>query len=184
MRGSWIGRKRAGRGGLLIWALMTRVWRCHAYVRQRNRCKSSARSLSLDYLLSFHSPSWQTTHPYRHATAPASVHALIANHLSPTGPTQVRLRLLACHPRLAPSIYRFHSPRGYICTRLLLFHVRPALLVYYLLYIQESGRSLAPRAHSLPKEKVPVRETAVATTASLLGGFGVVALFCSAGVYL
>ncbi|KAI0762469.1 hypothetical protein C8Q74DRAFT_1318930 [Fomes fomentarius] len=37
---------------------------------------------------------------------------------------------------------------------------------------------------TLPKEKLPVRETAVATTASVLGGFGVVALFCSAGVYL
>jgi len=38
--------------------------------------------------------------------------------------------------------------------------------------------------HSLPKDTVPLRETAVATTASLLAGFGVVALFCTAGVYV
>ncbi|KAJ6614906.1 hypothetical protein B0H10DRAFT_1802463, partial [Mycena sp. CBHHK59/15] len=34
------------------------------------------------------------------------------------------------------------------------------------------------------KRHHPIRETAVATLASLLGGFGVVALFCSAGVYV
>lgn len=36
----------------------------------------------------------------------------------------------------------------------------------------------------LPKVNVPVREVSVAATASLLGGFGVVALFCTVGVYL
>lgn len=38
--------------------------------------------------------------------------------------------------------------------------------------------------YRLPKDNVPIRETTVATTASLLGGFGVVALFCTMGVYV
>ena len=42
----------------------------------------------------------------------------------------------------------------------------------------------ANHASSLPKSTVPVREVAVASVASLLGGFGVVALFCSVGVYV
>jgi len=37
---------------------------------------------------------------------------------------------------------------------------------------------------SLPKQSLPLRELAVASTASLLGGFGVVSLFCSVGVYV
>ncbi|KAJ7293994.1 hypothetical protein C8J57DRAFT_1491341 [Mycena rebaudengoi] len=44
--------------------------------------------------------------------------------------------------------------------------------------------TLAFYASTLPKDAVPVRETAVASIASILGGFGVVALFCSAGVYV
>ena len=38
------------------------------------------------------------------------------------------------------------------------------------------------RSHSLPKDSIPIREGAVASLASILGGFGVVALFCSVGV--
>ncbi|EMD41500.1 hypothetical protein CERSUDRAFT_90065 [Gelatoporia subvermispora B] len=41
-----------------------------------------------------------------------------------------------------------------------------------------------PRICSLPKDTLPVRETAVASLASILGGFGVVALFCTVGVYV
>jgi hypothetical protein len=37
---------------------------------------------------------------------------------------------------------------------------------------------------SLPKDTVPIRETFVALTASILGGFGVVAMFNTAGVYV
>ncbi|TFK71742.1 hypothetical protein BDN72DRAFT_764449, partial [Pluteus cervinus] len=37
---------------------------------------------------------------------------------------------------------------------------------------------------TLPKATVPIRELTVAAIASVLGGFGVVALFCSAGVYV
>lgn len=38
--------------------------------------------------------------------------------------------------------------------------------------------------YRLPKQTIPIRELTVASTASLLGGFGVVALFCSVGVYV
>jgi hypothetical protein len=37
---------------------------------------------------------------------------------------------------------------------------------------------------TLPKASIPTRELSVALTASVLGGFGVVALFCSVGVYV
>ena len=36
----------------------------------------------------------------------------------------------------------------------------------------------------LSKSTIPLRETAVAVVASLLGGYGIVALFCSVGVYV
>jgi hypothetical protein len=42
--------------------------------------------------------------------------------------------------------------------------------------------ALMYRSHSLPKDSIPIREGAVASLASILGGFGVVALFCSVGV--
>lgn len=38
--------------------------------------------------------------------------------------------------------------------------------------------------YRLPKNTIPARETAVASIASILAGFGVVALFCSVGVYV
>ncbi|KAF9014884.1 hypothetical protein BDQ17DRAFT_134 [Cyathus striatus] len=44
--------------------------------------------------------------------------------------------------------------------------------------------SLTLSHFSLPKASIPLRESLVATTASILGGFGVVALFCSVGVYV
>jgi len=37
---------------------------------------------------------------------------------------------------------------------------------------------------TLPKDAIPIRETVVASVAGILGGFGVVALFCSVGVYV
>ncbi|KAJ6569408.1 hypothetical protein B0H19DRAFT_939294, partial [Mycena capillaripes] len=37
---------------------------------------------------------------------------------------------------------------------------------------------------TVPKATIPVREVGVASLASLLGGFGVVALFCTVGVYV
>ncbi|KAF7306258.1 hypothetical protein MIND_00416600 [Mycena indigotica] len=37
---------------------------------------------------------------------------------------------------------------------------------------------------TLPKAALPVREVGVASLASVLGGFGVVALFCTLGVYV
>ncbi|KAI0717504.1 hypothetical protein C8T65DRAFT_707135 [Cerioporus squamosus] len=59
-----------------------------------------------------------------------------------------------------------------------------ALLPYLAFLLLSATFVLAFYASTLPKEKIPARELAVASTASLLGGFGVVALFCSVGVYV
>ncbi|PIL30782.1 hypothetical protein GSI_06950 [Ganoderma sinense ZZ0214-1] len=59
-----------------------------------------------------------------------------------------------------------------------------ALLPYLAFFLLAATFTLAFYFSTLPKEKIPARELAVASTASLLGGFGVVALFCSVGVYV
>ncbi|RDB15615.1 hypothetical protein Hypma_004036 [Hypsizygus marmoreus] len=58
------------------------------------------------------------------------------------------------------------------------------LLPYLAIVLLASTFVLAFYFSTLPKDTIPVRETAVAATASILAGFGVVALFCSAGVYV
>ncbi|KAH8101512.1 hypothetical protein BXZ70DRAFT_891839, partial [Cristinia sonorae] len=61
----------------------------------------------------------------------------------------------------------------------------PVALLPSLAFILLSATfALAFYFSTLPKTTLPVREVAVASTASILGGFGVVALFCSMGVYL
>ncbi|KAI0668600.1 hypothetical protein C8Q78DRAFT_1045098 [Trametes maxima] len=59
-----------------------------------------------------------------------------------------------------------------------------ALLPYLAFILLGATFALAFYFSTLPKEKIPARELAVASTASLLGGFGVVAMFCTAGVYV
>ncbi|KAF9526418.1 hypothetical protein CPB83DRAFT_857777 [Crepidotus variabilis] len=44
--------------------------------------------------------------------------------------------------------------------------------------------ALAFYSSTLPTSKLNVKEPATALVASILGGFGVVALFCSVGVYV
>ncbi|KAH9949465.1 hypothetical protein B0H21DRAFT_114089 [Amylocystis lapponica] len=58
------------------------------------------------------------------------------------------------------------------------------LLPYLAFALLTATFALAFYFSTLPKDTFPVRETAVASTASLLGGFGVVALFCTTGVYV
>ncbi|KAF7784810.1 hypothetical protein Agabi119p4_975 [Agaricus bisporus var. burnettii] len=58
------------------------------------------------------------------------------------------------------------------------------VLPYLALLLLASTFGLAFYFTTLKKEPVPLRELAVASSASLLGGFGVVALFCSVGVYV
>ncbi|KAG6855705.1 hypothetical protein H0H87_011830 [Tephrocybe sp. NHM501043] len=62
--------------------------------------------------------------------------------------------------------------------------VPTALLPYIAALLLASTFVLTFYFTTLPKDTVPARETAVASTASILAGFGVVALFCSAGVYV
>ncbi|KAJ7139343.1 hypothetical protein C8R44DRAFT_764284 [Mycena epipterygia] len=63
---------------------------------------------------------------------------------------------------------------------------QPIVSVAFLPYIAYSllftTFTLAFYVSTLPKTTVPIRETAVASVASILGGFGVVALFCTVGV--
>ncbi|KAI0735795.1 hypothetical protein C8Q76DRAFT_591860, partial [Earliella scabrosa] len=59
-----------------------------------------------------------------------------------------------------------------------------SLLPYLAFFLLVATFGLAFYFSTLPKEKIPARELAVGATASVLGGFGVVALFCSVGVYV
>ncbi|KAI0063050.1 hypothetical protein BV25DRAFT_1915384 [Artomyces pyxidatus] len=59
-----------------------------------------------------------------------------------------------------------------------------ALLPYIAFLLLTATFGLAFYFSTLPKDKLPAREAAVALTASALGGFGVVALFCTVGVYV
>jgi hypothetical protein len=54
----------------------------------------------------------------------------------------------------------------------------------YVKFILLTHARLTRRVYSLPKSAIPTRETVVAIVASTLGSFGVVALFCSVGVYV
>ncbi|KIP01985.1 hypothetical protein PHLGIDRAFT_112541 [Phlebiopsis gigantea 11061_1 CR5-6] len=63
-------------------------------------------------------------------------------------------------------------------------YIPVGLLPYLAFVLLTAVFGLAFYFSTLPKTTVPLREVAIASTASLLGGFGVVALFCSAGVYV
>ncbi|GJE92023.1 OST5 family protein [Phanerochaete sordida] len=56
------------------------------------------------------------------------------------------------------------------------------LLPYLAFVLLGATFALAFYYSTLPK--APLRELGIAGTASILGGFGVVALFCSVGVYV
>ncbi|KAH7910022.1 hypothetical protein BJ138DRAFT_1114485 [Hygrophoropsis aurantiaca] len=61
-------------------------------------------------------------------------------------------------------------------------YLAASTLPYIALVLLASTFTLAFYFSTLPKDTLPIRETAIASTASILGGFGVVALFCSVGV--
>lgn len=62
-------------------------------------------------------------------------------------------------------------------------YVPVGLLPYLAFILLAATFGLAFYFSTLPKANV-LRELAVASTASILGGFGIVALFCSVGVYV
>ncbi|KAJ8088718.1 hypothetical protein PQX77_005578 [Marasmius sp. AFHP31] len=62
--------------------------------------------------------------------------------------------------------------------------VNVSLLPYIAFILLASTFTLGFYFTTLPKTTVPTREIPVALLASVLGGFGVVALFCSVGVYV
>ncbi|EAU93240.1 hypothetical protein CC1G_11222 [Coprinopsis cinerea okayama7 len=59
-----------------------------------------------------------------------------------------------------------------------------SLLPWLALILLAATFSLTFYFSTLPKSTVPVKELGVASAASILAGFGVVALFCTAGVYV
>ncbi|OAX37007.1 hypothetical protein K503DRAFT_720400 [Rhizopogon vinicolor AM-OR11-026] len=61
-------------------------------------------------------------------------------------------------------------------------YVSASLLPPIALILLTSTFALAFYFSTLPKDTFPLRETVVASIASILGGFGVVVLFCSVGV--
>ncbi|KAA1468299.1 hypothetical protein DENSPDRAFT_833543 [Dentipellis sp. KUC8613] len=63
-------------------------------------------------------------------------------------------------------------------------YVPIGLLPYLAFVLLTATFGLAFYFSTLSKDTLPIRETAVAMTASALGGFGVVALFCTVGVYV
>ncbi|KAF8266630.1 hypothetical protein EI94DRAFT_1732553 [Lactarius quietus] len=63
-------------------------------------------------------------------------------------------------------------------------YVPVGLLSYLAFILLTATFGLAFYFTTLPKSTIPTRETVVAMVASTLGSFGVVALFCSVGVYV
>ncbi|KAK7688025.1 hypothetical protein QCA50_008395 [Cerrena zonata] len=63
-------------------------------------------------------------------------------------------------------------------------YIAVGLLPYIAFFLLVATFGLTFYFSTLPKDTIPIREASVATLASVLGGFGVVALFCSVGVYV
>ncbi|KAE9397842.1 hypothetical protein BT96DRAFT_822712, partial [Gymnopus androsaceus JB14] len=59
-----------------------------------------------------------------------------------------------------------------------------AILPYLAFILLATTFAMAFYSSTLPKTKIPGLEVPLALTASVLGGFGVVALFCTVGVYV
>lgn len=144
---------------------MTSVWRPKLYVSKTRAWLQRAYTL-----IPFAMDNYEAIQVRFSSPMPASPHA------SPfKDPAQITRSVLPVHTRLAPPTHRTRSPRLHLCTHILLLHVRA-------IHIHSFSRNLWTFIHSLPKDSIPFREGAVASLASILGGFGVVALFCSVGV--
>ena len=138
---------------------------------------ASASDLSSPGLFRVRSQSWQTISLYRHApllpsAAPADRPRQALHKSTPAFSPAIPVALL---PYLAFVLLAATFTLAFYASTYV-----PSVSPYCTLQVIQP----APRAHSLPKEKIPARELAVASAASLLGGFGVVALFCSVGVYV
>ncbi|KAI0005299.1 hypothetical protein BJV74DRAFT_880565 [Russula compacta] len=63
-------------------------------------------------------------------------------------------------------------------------YVPVGVLSYLAFILLTATFGLAFYFTTLSKSQIPTREAAVAILASVLGGYGIVALFCSVGVYV
>ena len=138
---------------------------------------ASASAASSPGLFRVRSQSWQTIYLYRHApplpfAAPADCPRQALHKSTPAFSPAIPVALL---PYLAFVLLAATFTLAFYASTYV-----PSVYPYCTLRVIRP----APPAHSLPKEKIPARELAVASAASLLGGSGVVALFCSVGVYV
>jgi len=63
-------------------------------------------------------------------------------------------------------------------------YVPVGVLAYFAFFLLTATFGLAFYFTTISKSTIPTREAAVAIVASVLGGYGIVALFCSVGVYV
>lgn len=117
--------------------------------------------------------STYTSFPLSSAPSNSSCKFLDTPRLPPT--------LQPARPDKLPPTYRLVTPSLRLLSCILLVYVRPQ-------------HALSPAGHvtissciplrSLPKKGLPFQEIALALVASILGGFGTVAMFCTLGVYV
>ena len=120
--------------------------------------------------------SWQTSRHTRLCRRVLSYFFLICSD-SPQAPSQITSRIFPLYSCCYSPLHRIYSTSRYILFNFLLLHVSRFRSAIF-------SRHWARGYFRLSKDALPVREFAVASVASILSGFGVVALFCSVGVYV
>ena len=108
---------------------------------------------------------------------------LLTLHSFLAGSPRVTPALQPIRTNTLPPTYRLVTPSLRLLTCILLYNVR-----FPIPYPLSSARHVTVSScfppRSLPKKGLPLQEIAVALIASLLGGFGTVAMFCTLGVYV
>jgi hypothetical protein len=97
------------------------------------------------------------------------------------GPPRFTPALQPVRPNTLPPTYRLVTPSLRLLSCILLYNVRIPISLPSARHVTFS--SCFP-LRSLPKKGLPLQEIGVALVASLLGGFGTVAMFCTVGVYV
>lgn len=150
-----IGEKKSERMERLIWMVDTCLF--HPYVS--SNAHSTLRRTTMD--------------DYQHVKVRSSSSICMVAHL----PQALHHSLPAFSPIVPTSLLPFVAALFLLPTF--------ALAFYFSTYVVHSSPVHNLTDHpSLPKDKLSIREPLVALLASTLGGFGIVALFCSVGVYV
>jgi len=136
----------------------------------RNYAKPTGETTSRQSLTQISTYSSIPIPPYRlHLVTPHSL----------AGPPRFTPALQPIRTTTLPPTYRLVTPSLRLLSCILLYNVR------FLIPHPLSPTRTSPFPHaSRPKKGPPLQEIAVALIASLLGGFGTVAMFCTLGVYV